>query len=526
MNTLVVFPLANTNLLMQNLCDSQNDTLTALKNFLPFLLGLALIACQESESSDGLPLVEIEEDLAYLDSVLQSRSSYQGLNGYDYAEDFLEFLELAENQSVTKADFQRFLTETIGLLGDRHASVRGDRVRDSLFLPLAFAPYQGKVLVLTYDRDIRQFRYWDKEYPFLKGINHIPVVELLPKVSPRDARAPEKSYALTAVRELRDIQKICTRLSMKLPEAMPIVLANERGEEKEVAIDVVGKQGRGRYWDERFYRRIYSLGDDDYQDTATIERFFRIEDNIAYIQIPDMVEREESPLFFDKLSSFMDEARQTDGLVVDVRDNGGGTRDLINELAGYFIHPDSIYVVNATRQRGALPLDQEAKESLNGRYLFARNELSPEEQATADRFMTSFTPMYTLDDSKYSEYHYFVLNGGKLTEGKYHYTRPIYLLANERSFSAASVFVSVCKGLPNVTLAGVTTDGSSGNSRYFDLPHSEITVKLSSMVSFQKDGQILDGYGTQPDVLIERNLDQIFWKEDYQLRRVKELILE
>ena len=45
-------------------------------------------------------------------------------------------------------------------------------------------------------------------------------------------------------------------------------------------------------------------------------------------------------------------------------------------------------------------------------------------------------------------------------------------------------------------------------------------------IYFQKNGQILDGIGTNPDIKIERNLDQIFWKEDYQLNKLKKLIRE
>ncbi|MFB1041054.1 MAG: S41 family peptidase [Polaribacter sp.] len=107
---------------------------------------------------------------------------------------------------------------------------------------------------------------------------------------------------------------------------------------------------------------------------------------------------------------------------------------------------------------------------------------------------------------------------------KYHYYKPIYILANERSFSAASILVSVFKGLPNVKIGGVNTDGSSGNSERFELPNSELRGKISTMVSFQKDGQLLDGIGTKPDIKIERNLDQIFWKEDYQINKIIELI--
>jgi hypothetical protein len=45
------------------------------------------------------------------------------------------------------------------------------------------------------------------------------------------------------------------------------------------------------------------------------------------------------------------------------------------------------------------------------------------------------------------------------------------------------------------------------------------------MVSFQKDGKILDGYGTEPDIKIERDINQILWKSDTQLEKLRSLIL-
>jgi C-terminal processing protease CtpA/Prc len=220
----------------------------------------------------------------------------------------------------------------------------------------------------------------------------------------------------------------------------------------------------------------------------------------------------------------MTEIKESEGLIIDVRENDGGSRHLIQELAGYIVNTDSIYVVNATKQRGKQTLNKEVKEELHYRYLFARNELEINEQKAVDKFMNSFKPMYNLNDDKFSEYHYYVLNGQKITKDKYHYSKPIYILANERSFSAASILVSVFKGLPNMKIVGVNTDGSSGNSERFELPNSELRGKISTMVSFQKDGQLLDGIGTKPDIKIERNLDQIFWKEDYQINKIIELI--
>ena len=146
------------------------------------------------------------------------------------------------------------------------------------------------------------------------------------------------------------------------------------------------------------------------------------------------------------------------------------------------------------------------------------------DQNEVDKFMYSFEQMYDLSKEKFSAFHYYILNGQKITKGKFHYNKPIYILANERSFSAASVLVSVFKDLPNIKIVGVNTDGSSGNSERFELPNSELRGKISTMVSFQKNGKILDGIGTEPDIKIERSLDQIFLKEDYQLNRLLEII--
>ena len=44
------------------------------------------------------------------------------------------------------------------------------------------------------------------------------------------------------------------------------------------------------------------------------------------------------------------------------------------------------------------------------------------------------------------------------------------------------------------------------------------------MVSYQKNGDILDGIGTKLDILIERNVDQILWRGDSQLNSLMELI--
>lgn len=477
------------------------------------------------EESTTISIKDIRKDLKYLDAMLQTKSSYQGLNGYDYREDFAAFLLRAETESISEFEFGLFLSRTIGNIGDRHSYVKGYTPRDSLFFPLAFAPYLDRVVVLKYDSEKREYSFLNPDFPFLESINDLPIEEIMPNILPGQELAPKASYQLYAVRDLRDVETIFRILGIDLADSASVTLESEEGKQLTSSVKLVPGSERARLWDERFYRRIFRIKEEKYNDKEYIQRFFKLEKDIAYIQIPDMIGKEDSPAFFAKLIDFTGQAQDSKALIIDVRDNGGGTRDLIQELAGYFVHPDSVYVANVVKQRGKQPLNKSLKDDMQYRYLYSADELDQRENEAVDQFMSSFKPMYELDIEKFSEYHYYVLNGMKLSEGKYHYDKPIYILCNERSFSAASVLVTVFKDLPNIQIAGVTTDGSSGNSQRFNLPKSEFRGKISTMVSFQKDGRVLDGFGTAPDILIERNLDQIFWKEDYQLLKLKEIIM-
>ncbi|MFD2823398.1 S41 family peptidase [Lacinutrix iliipiscaria] len=487
---------------------------------------LSIFTLSSNAQNQYLTKKQIEKDLAILDKILQKKSSYQGLNGFDYRKDFEDYLKQTDNKKMSQSDFGLFLSKTIGKIGDRHSYIKDYDFPETLYFPLAFAPYNEKVLVLDYDKANRKYGFHNSQFPYLKSINNIPIEKILQKIRPHDQLAPKKSHLINAVRDLRDIETVFSILKMQLPNPLPIILENENGIEKELEITLVSDDDKGYLWDEQFHKKdfYFYYDDEKLNNKKILEQFFSINNNIGYVQIYSMLDKEESPVFFELLNDFMIKAKETDALIIDVRDNGGGSRDLINELAGYFVDPDSVYVVNATKQRGVLPLNEDLKQRLHNRYLFSRDELDINEQKAVDKFMNSFEPMYKLDNIRFSEYHYYIFNGQKLSKDKYHYDKPIYILTNEKSFSATSVLVSTLKGLPNIKIVGVNTDGSSGNSERFELPNSELRGKISTMVSFQKNGKILDGIGTEPDIMIERNLNQIFMKEDHQLNKLLEII--
>tara|TARA_R110002096_G_scaffold432061_1_gene648167 strand:+ start:4664 stop:6172 length:1509 start_codon:yes stop_codon:yes gene_type:complete len=495
------------------------------KILITILFSLSAIVLQAQNSL--LTKKQIIADIEFLTNTLNDNSSYVYLNGYDFNIDFENYLKTIED-STSLEEFGLFLTQTIAKIGDRHSSaatIRGFNSDESLFLPFIYAPENDKVVVLDYDQN-KELKLLHTNYPYLKSIDGMDIHEFLQKTRPEDIKAPKATYFTMAVRDIRDIQKNYKLLNKPLPEEIELTLSDPTFQNDTVlVVPIIDKSKRLRPWDEEFETQYVRIKDEDYNNPDIIEQLFSVSDNIAYIKIPEMTSKDEAPLLFDKLNSFMKSVQnESKALIIDVRSNSGGTRDLTYEFAKYLIHPDSIYVVNATKQRGPLPLPQEYKEHLYTRYLYPFAELDSREQKSVSNFMKTFKPIYELDDEKYSEYYFGIFNGQKLSEPSFYYNKPVYILANEKTFSAASVFVSAFKGIPNIQIVGVTTDGSSGNSEWFDLPESELFGKISTMVSFQKDGTILDGFGTEPDIKIERDINQILWKSDTQLEKLKSLI--
>lgn len=260
-----------------------------MKIYFILLFIILSIPCQSQDQPETLKAKKIQKDLAYLDKVLQNKSSYQGLNGYDYKKDFQDYIETAKKQPVTKYEFELFLSKVIGKLGDRHSSIKGDRVRNTIFFPIAFAPYKDKVAVINYDKSTREYAFFKTDFPYLTAVNNIPIDQFLPKILPEEASAPKNAYATRAIRELRDIEVIFKSLGMELPNPISLTLANDEGVSKEITVDLVSKKQRARYWDERLYRKIYFIEDEKYSDSTYIQRFFKKIDGVAYIQLVDML---------------------------------------------------------------------------------------------------------------------------------------------------------------------------------------------------------------------------------------------
>jgi Peptidase family S41 len=150
----------------------------------------------------------------------------------------------------------------------------------------------------------------------------------------------------------------------------------------------------------------------------------------------------------------LEQMRNTRGLIVDVRLNGGGSEDLAEEVAGRFLQKEFVYAFSQFR---------------NG-------------------------PSHTNLTAK--------LERRVSPPGPWRYDRPVVLLIGQKCMSSNESFIAMMSGAHQVTVMGDHTCGSSGNPEIIHLP-LDMTVSVPRWIDYLPDGTPLDERGFQPQVPFE-----------------------
>lgn len=238
--------------------------------------------------------------------------------------------------------------------------------------------------------------------------------------------------------------------------------------------------------------------------------------DIGYLRIPSMDDQAVA-----EIRNWMPRFRKTNGLIIDVRGNGGGRRTPLLAIAGFLIGPEEPpVVVNAAKFRR----HQDFPENhLANRFLFAAtaDHWSQAERATIARFQKRFQPEWLPAANRFSEWHYLVLSH-QSAENSFHFDRPVVVLMDDRCFSATDIFLSAIKRLDGVTLLGTPSGGGSARSVSVDLGPAR--VRLASMASFQADGKLFDGHGVQPDKMVQATPEFFIGRNDRVLASAIQLV--
>ena len=216
--------------------------------------------------------------------------------------------------------------------------------------------------------------------------------------------------------------------------------------------------------------RIYLGRTDEYRQAATL-RYRVINGNIGYLRVPTF----ESSIGGGNIGEVMRYLSACDGLIVDVRSNGGGLLTEAQELAGLFVNETTLggYIQHKTGS--------------------GHNDFSAPRPINIEPF------------------------------AGLRWQKPAVILTNRRTFSAANAFVMFCKGLPRVTILGDRTGGGAGLPFSSELPNGWL-LRLSACPMYDRNMQLTE-HGIFPDEHVDITSEDNRQGRDTMIERARELLM-
>ena len=465
---------------------------------------LAIAALLSGAISAGLGAqqvgrAEARADLDTLRNVVRRYSADRLVNRYPF-ERHLDSLKAGMPETISLGAFWHAVQTLIGRLQDAHsnvpmpASVRS--AAPSGELPFALTSVGDTVIaVMPCGCGLLA-----PEHPRLVAINEIAIDSLMRLAGFRFRGHSPQRFRFRALGALTQIEDVLTRAGAHTGE-LRVRLAGSRG-------------------DTTIRRAMAPRGS---APPSSFPVRAEVSGSIAVLRIPLMFDRTDTlggDVGHEMVRTAMESRsfRASRGLIIDVRGNDGGTRHILEYLVPHFIRAPLVY--NLAVVRGDT-------NGVGDRSLVSSDdETQPPAVRTALReALAAFKPLwdYSVDSFLPQRFGAVLLPA----EASRHMSdRPVVVLMDEGSFSATDIFLGAMSLAPNVTLMGVPSGGGSGRSRVFDLPNSRLRVVLSTMASFRPDGQLYDGIGVAPDIVVPRTIEGIASGRDTQMAEARRYLLE
>ncbi|MFC1724428.1 S41 family peptidase [candidate division KSB1 bacterium] len=442
-----------------------------------------------------LKLVEINADLNQFQNILEDRFAYLKVNDADYK----SAIRLIREKATSGMEIRRFgieLSKVLALFVDCHAGVSGYTLPEG-YLPFLIEPVGDRYLAVKSDRS----GFVNNTFPYITKIDGKNMDYWLGVLKQFIAKGSPQLVKARGLRLLGYIQFARSEAGFEKSSELTLELeSKDKTEIKTVELNISDRMLAHTAWPET--------------ESGVMEN------NIGYLRITLMNQNA-----FDLINTWMPKFRETDGLIIDVRDNMGGTRRVLDDLFPYFCKAsDKPVVANVSKYvlySGFTP------GYLDSRRMFTLDwsGWNPAEKKAVEDFIQTFKPEWKVPETGFSDWHYWVLSK-KTNPDAYDYSKPVVFLMNQNGFSAADVILSSVKGFRNITLVGLPSGGGSGAARSWKLNNSNLRVRLSSMASFQSDGRLFDSRGVEPDMFLGP-VPEYFLKNgpDNMLDRAVQIIL-
>jgi hypothetical protein len=275
----------------------------------------------------------------------------------------------------------------------------------------------------------------------------VPVERWLDAARSVTAAACPAFVRRNATRTLRFVGWLRQELDLPVRDDLEVTLANEGGTERAVRSFPLAAR-----------KPVYG----EWPRTGTR----RLPGGAGYLRIADM---EDDESFVRGVVAALDGFRDAPGVVIDVRGNGGGSRDVLRALLPRFLEPGTTRIANVAAYRRPPDEAPDAREGhLADRFLWpaTASVWAPAARSAIERFERTFSPEWTPDPAAFSAWHHLAIDGGTAAR----FDRPVAVLLDEGCFSATDVFLAAFRGVPGVTLVGTTT-GAASSPTFASIPH-------------------------------------------------------
>ncbi len=210
---------------------------------------------------------------------------------------------------------------------------------------------------------------------------------------------------------------------------------------------------------------------DEYRQAAGLA-YRVLDDNVGYVRCASF----SSGFGEGNLAQVMADLALCDALIVDVRSNGGGQLTYAARLASAFINERTL-----------------------GGYMSHKTGPGHDDFSTPEPvWLDPFTGL--------------------------RWQKPVAVLTNRRTYSAANTFVMYMKGLPGVTVVGDRTGGGAGMPLNAELPSGWL-VRFSACPMYDREGQITE-MGIDPDVKVDITSEDYARSVDTIIETARRLLRE
>ena len=247
---------------------------------------------------------------------------------------------------------------------------------------------------------------------------------------------------------------------------------------KDGHVNLIATHDITRYWSwkEDYPANFNSNIIDEYLSTdyatASSMKYKILEDNVGYIYYGSF----SNPVSNSGLSQILNRMAICNGIILDVRNNGGGNLVNVERIASRFFN----------------------ERALVG---YISHKVGPRHNDFSDLF-----PKY-LDSSN-----------------SIRYQKPIYILTNRGCYSATNEFASTMKYAHNATIVGDKTGGGGGFPFSSELPNGW-SVRFSTSPTFNAEKQHIE-FGVEPDVRLDMTPSDINRMRDTYIEYARQRIRE